>query len=334
VYALAVLGHYSGVDALLRRAGGPGLVILMFHRFSDAPDPHPITVRPPTFRRMVGWCRARGALVDLDSGLRALDEGRPGVRYAITVDDGYHDNLEALTCGGSTVPATLYVATGHIAAGTLWPYVLSDAVANSCRSDVRVELLGDEPLRLDSADLRRTALDRLVPALKTVPYSAFDSTLEEVLSALGPCPPRTGDMLDWDDVRLLRDRGVDIGAHTVGHPILSRADDATAAAEIVGSRDRLEAELGVPPRHFAYPNGGPGDFLDRDVRTVVDAGFASAVTTIEGVNRPATDRFRLHRFNVHEDRFRTPGGRLSRALLFSETSGLLAWARGRRGSTA
>lgn len=329
VYGLAVVGHHLGVDALLRRVTGPGLVLLMFHRFDDAPDPHPITVRPGTLRRVAAWCRARGALVDLDSGLRALDEHSPGVRYAITVDDGYRDNLEALASLGAPVPATLYVTTGHIGGETLWPYALSDAVEHSRPGSVTLDLLGPDTVYLDTPERRQQALERLVAALKTVPYAEFDRTLTELLAALdSDAPPRTGDMLDWDEVRRLGRMGVEIGAHTVHHPILANADDHAAAAEILDSRDHLTAELGAAPRHFAYPNGGTRDFLDRDVATVVAAGFASAVTTVEGVNRPTNDRHRLLRVNMHEGRFRTPTGRLSRALFFSETSGLVAWARG------
>lgn len=330
VYALAVIGHYLGVDAVIRRVRGPGLVLLMFHRFSDVPDPHPITVRPATFRRMAAWCRARDTLVDLDTGLRALDDHRAGVRYAITVDDGYRDNFEALASLGAPVPATLYVATGHIDRDTLWPYTLSDAVAHSPHRSVELELLGPDRVCLDSPGQRQEALERMVAALKTVPYADFGTTLAEVLAVLSSdVPPRIGDMLNWDEVRQLSGWGVEIGAHTVHHPILANADDRAASSEILGSRDHLAAELGTPPRHFAYPNGGPGDFLHRDVTTVVDAGFSSAVTTIEGVNRATTDRFQLLRVNVHEGRFRAPTGRLSRAMFFSETSGLIEWVRGR-----
>ncbi|MFN3599996.1 MAG: glycosyltransferase [Dietzia sp.] len=335
VYALAVVGHYLGVDALIRRAGGPGLVLLMFHRFSDIPDPHPITVRPVTLQRIATWCRARGVLVDLDGGLRALDERRPGTRYAITVDDGYRDNLEPLACLGAPVPATLYVATGHIGGDTLWPYVLSDAIAGSPHRSLEFALLGPGTVHLDSPGRRQEALERLVAVLKTVPYSDFATTMSGVLATLdADVPPRIGDMLTWDQVRRLHRWGVEIGAHTVHHPILANADDRAAAAEIRGSRDHLAAAVGTPPRHFAYPNGGAGDFLERDVATVVDAGFSSAVTTVEGVNRVTTDRFRLLRVNMHEERFRTPAGRLSRALFFSETSGVVAWARGRAGAVA
>ncbi|AWH92925.1 hypothetical protein A6035_12930 [Dietzia lutea] len=80
----------------------------------------------------------------------------------------------------------------------------------------------------------------------------------------------------------------------------------TADADTMRHRgfwERITAEVGAVPRHFAYPNGGPSDLLDPDVAAVADAGFVSAVTTSEGIHYADSDRFRLLRFNVHEERF-------------------------------
>jgi peptidoglycan/xylan/chitin deacetylase (PgdA/CDA1 family) len=45
----------------------------------------------------------------------------------------------------------------------------------------------------------------------------------------------------------------------------------------------MEAELGRPCRHFAYPYGDPGSAGERDYRLTAEAGFASAVTTRRGL---------------------------------------------------
>lgn len=51
---------------------------------------------------------------------------------------------------------------------------------------------------------------------------------------------------------------VDIGAHTLTHPILANETDLRAEEEICSSITRLEAMLGHPVLTFAYPNGVPG----------------------------------------------------------------------------
>jgi peptidoglycan/xylan/chitin deacetylase (PgdA/CDA1 family) len=53
---------------------------------------------------------------------------------------------------------------------------------------------------------------------------------------------------------LVRHPLVEIGSHTSGHTSLADADEATAYAEMEGSRVELEELLGVEVRSFAYPD--------------------------------------------------------------------------------
>ena len=51
---------------------------------------------------------------------------------------------------------------------------------------------------------------------------------------------------------------------------------------IVQRRRRIEAEIGQPVRHFAYPFGDRGSAGERDFRLAREAGFDTAVTTRRG----------------------------------------------------
>lgn len=103
-------------------------------------------------------------------------------------------------------------------------------------------------------------------------------------------------LLGWDDVVALDRQGtLRFEAHTVSHPSLIALDEASAAAEIRESRIELAERLGRPVSAFAYP---AGLFGDRDRRLVAEDGYAAAVTCEPGVNRPDTDRLRLHRRQI------------------------------------
>ena len=91
--------------------------------------------------------------------------------------------------------------------------------------------------------------------------------------------------------------GVTVGSHTVTHPILTRMPEEEVTRELFQSRQRLEEELGVPIRHFCYPNGRPQDFTPAIQRLVKAAGFQSACSTIGGINQPSEDRFALKRLD-------------------------------------
>jgi len=102
-------------------------------------------------------------------------------------------------------------------------------------------------------------------------------------------------------VRAMRRAGMQIGAHTLTHPILARLDADSARAEIGGSKRFLEALLDEPVTLFAYPNGKPGrDFSDESVAIARDLGFETAVTTAWGVADRNSDRLRLPRFTPWE----------------------------------
>ena len=90
--------------------------------------------------------------------------------------------------------------------------------------------------------------------------------------------------------------GVEIGAHTISHPILTSLDNDSARLEISGGKKELEAIIGKPVRLFAYPNGKVGkDFDGRHVAMVRDAGFDAAFTTAVGAITRNQDRYQLPR---------------------------------------
>lgn len=330
-WAIALMCHYSGADALYRRLRGPALAILMFHRIRDEPDPYPLSITRSKFLAILHWLRHGNYLTGLDTGLQALAAGAPGTRYALTFDDGYRDNL-ALLEAPEPPPAVVYLATGHIGGDPIWAYRLAGAVA--ARSNNRIDLR-DMALGCWSIDDGKSAigfLNDVGERLKMLPAEALERSVAEICARLDPAPLSPGldsGMLDWAQAQRLHRAGIEIGAHTVHHAILSRVGESAAREEVVGSRDAISERV-APPRHFAYPNGSTADFGERDVELVRSAGFATAVSTIEGVNRPGADPYRLRRHNIHEQRFHSPLRRFSRALFFSETSGILDWLRTRR----
>jgi peptidoglycan/xylan/chitin deacetylase (PgdA/CDA1 family) len=82
-------------------------------------------------------------------------------------------------------------------------------------------------------------------------------------------------LLNWDALRRLREQRVEIGAHTRTHVDLSRLTNGQLTDEIVGSADRIAAEIGYVPSTFAYPFGAVSDAAVH----LVAARFAWGCTT-------------------------------------------------------
>jgi peptidoglycan/xylan/chitin deacetylase (PgdA/CDA1 family) len=106
---------------------------------------------------------------------------------------------------------------------------------------------------------------------------------------------RDGRMLTWDQIRLLKSQGIGFGGHTVTHPFVSRLSPAEASWETAECKRRIEEEIQAPVGHFAYPSGRDIDFSAWNKQVVRDAGYKSAVSTVWGINDPATDPMELRR---------------------------------------
>ncbi|MGZ3814607.1 MAG: polysaccharide deacetylase family protein, partial [Mucilaginibacter sp.] len=98
-------------------------------------------------------------------------------------------------------------------------------------------------------------------------------------------------------LKQLHQSGMEIGGHTVNHPILAKLDPKTAEKEILENKMFLENLLNTPLRYFAYPNGKPGtDYLSQHGQLIKDAGYQAALSTQWGVAQQTDDRWQLPRF--------------------------------------
>jgi peptidoglycan/xylan/chitin deacetylase (PgdA/CDA1 family) len=87
---------------------------------------------------------------------------------------------------------------------------------------------------------------------------------------------------------------MEIGGHTVSHPILATLDRARQRSEIGRSVTRLREETGGPVDTFAYPVGSRAAF-DGHTKAVLDElGVRRAFSFCGGFNRPG----RSQRFDV------------------------------------
>ncbi len=81
----------------------------------------------------------------------------------------------------------------------------------------------------------------------------------------------------------------EVAAHTQTHPHLPTLSSSQQQTEIAGSKSDLES-MGITGQSFSYPYG---EYTADTTQIVKDAGFSSAVTTIETAVSPGADRFQL-----------------------------------------
>lgn len=321
LYARALWG--SGLHRLVDRLSRPRLLVLYGHCV-DQPTTNgsldaDMKISGGRLGEILGALGRSHDLVTLGEGLerlRAGDARRSMV--ALTMDDGYRDNLHDLVpllerTGGR---ATVFLEGGAVAARELpWLHALGWLVGRVGAEEAATRVasrLGDAP----GSPAGVTEAGALKRKLK---YEADPGPRDAALAALvqeeGGDPAEIVDALylSHEEARALAAAGpVEVGGHTAHHPVLSRLDAAGQEEEIAGGAALLRdlfgeetpaagaAPLGSSGHVFAYPYGRRWDFDDRSPSAVRAAGYACAVTTHAGVNHATTDPYRLKRWPIHD----------------------------------
>lgn len=316
-------------------AQGAGAILTLHHVRPQATRgfaPHALLEITPEFLdAALGLIRAEGYdIVSLDEALLRLQRPkRERFFVALSFDDGYRDNVEHAwpVLAKHQAPWTLFVTPGFAdRTARLWWLELEEAIRALPAVDVALPD-GRFTARTETEAEKRRAYDRLYWRLRKGPETTLLSAIADLAAQAGidSAALVEHECLPWATLRALSGApGVTIGAHTLTHPMLAKHDVETARREIVESKARLEAELAMPVRHFAYPVGDPGSAGPREFGLAREAGFVSAVTTRPGHLVPE------HLGHLHAlPRVSLNGLHQNPAALRSMLSGLPFWLRNR-----
>lgn len=95
---------------------------------------------------------------------------------------------------------------------------------------------------------------------------------------------------------------VDFQCHTMFHPVLPSCNSEEAKREIIDSKELLEKEYRLSINAIAFPNG---DFCERDLNFVKEAGYKCSLTTEPGFNTKTSNIFRLKRISAWDSLSKT-----------------------------
>jgi peptidoglycan/xylan/chitin deacetylase (PgdA/CDA1 family) len=285
----------------LSRAGTSArLSVLIFHRVLLEIDPlFPDEIDASRFDLICGWLKSWFNVLPLDKAVAHLNAGTlPGRAACITFDDGYADNFQValpiLQRHGLT--ATFFISTGFLDGGRMW----NDTIIESVRALAGATLDGTSAglgrYSLDSVAQSQQVIGEIISKVKYLEIAERVKITETLARAASADLPKNL-MMTSTEVKRLFQAGMQIGAHTVSHPILARLSGEEAKREIQNSKVFLEELLGERVGLFAYPNGKPGeDYSPQTVDTVRKLDFDAAVSTTWGVTSSGDDLLQIRRF--------------------------------------
>jgi peptidoglycan/xylan/chitin deacetylase (PgdA/CDA1 family) len=266
----------TGLGSLIRRLKAwQGVVALGYHRVG-LPDKSYYAASwdatPSMFDEQVRLLKKEFDVIDPDDLDAAVRSGR-GRYVLITFDDAYRDNFEEAfpILKRLGVPATFFITTGFVDGRSIsWWDEVGWMVHASQKSELRADGWVDPALSLKAED-RKLAVKALTDRYKVLSAETAEAFMDVIAEATGSGRHPHGaydPWMTWDDIRALRAGGMHIGGHTVNHRMLGQLTTDEQEEEIVGCKQRIEAELGFPMRSLSYPDGGRRSF-DQDTRRIL-----------------------------------------------------------------
>lgn len=300
----ALLGR--GLELLPAKLGLPflhGFQILVYHRVQ--PTLEPLVMAPIATTQFDAQMKMIAKYFRPISLTQLISELESGIyikgTVCVTFDDGYADNYQyALPIlQNYKVPATVFVATDFVGTNKLlWYDRVLDAFKRTQKKSLEIEFAGLAGIPLVDLQTRNELAFQMLGALKKLAPIERDKIIDALFvkaEVAEDSKSKIRQMLSWDEVRELYTQGIEIGAHTCSHPILTLLSQAEIESEVFRSKQMIENELQASIKLFAYPNGQPGDFNEITKGILKKCGFSCALTTVNGVNDQNQDRFELLR---------------------------------------
>jgi peptidoglycan/xylan/chitin deacetylase (PgdA/CDA1 family) len=275
-------GLLGGIHA---RRNSRTLTAVMFHRVLEPADERwpgadaRYTVTPALLGECIEFFRRHYELVDGNAVTGAcLGEATlPSHALLVTFDDGWADTAEyALpVLRGHECPATVFVPPPVVGSRTgFWQEQVFAAWKLGTVGEAELERAWTEadgeapppPGWRDESNVRE-----LIARLRATDREVRDATVDRLTAAATEPRPQ---MVSLEQLRELRDAGLELGAHGMSHEPL--AELSTASEEIRESRRRLSELLdGAPVRSMSFPHGSYDEPALATARDEFDAVYTS-----------------------------------------------------------
>jgi len=241
--------------------------------------------------------------IKLSDAIDKLYEGNlPARSVSVSFDDGYADNYTTALpiLKKYNVPSTFFIATGYLNNGIMWNDVVIESIrhASKTASNLNLNDIDLSTYSLKTEVEQYKAVSDILARLKYLSFADRHNKTEKIATQVN-IKLSSNLMMTNEQLKSLKDENMEIGGHTVNHPILNTLNMEESRKEIIEGKKYLENLLGEKLKTFAYPNGRPDhDYNSMHTELVKECGFIGAVSTQRGIARSNSNRFELPRYNA------------------------------------
>ncbi|MCU1295973.1 MAG: polysaccharide deacetylase [Acidobacteriaceae bacterium] len=266
--------------------------VLMYHNFSAPGIKEPGALNVEAARAQLAYLRRHFRVVPLLDVAERLSSGKGFDKntVALTIDDGRLSCYEFFfpLLQQFEIPATFFVVSSFIRKED---WIWTD----------KVLWLSEQPNA--PTELSLAKINAFFRALNWMRPEARNEQIQTIAKRMGIVIPSEAPAqyapCSWEQLREMADSGlVEIGSHTVTHPIMSSITDEESRHELIESKRQLEEGLGRKVRSFCFPNGQPRDFRSNQIKQVRDAGYDCSVLAHFGLVKSGSDPYQMPRVGM------------------------------------
>jgi len=278
----------------------------LFHRVNPVRDKLWDPMDVSLFEKCIKYISERYVVTTIED-LALSSELYTSNKYAtIMFDDGYKDNITyaAPILTKYKCKASFYIVTDCISSNTLtWTHQLEFAFLSTKAKVIQLDfdflpenLKGKKIIDINE----KIALVKLLkPVLKKTSDENRVQVLNLILETFNDVDfPKL--MMNWDDIRELKNEGHYIGSHTVTHAMLGNmSDENKIKNELLLSGDQINEKLGYFPLSISYPVGSYNDTTKKLSR---EAGYKLGLAVKQNIYDPkADDLFEISRIELYNE---------------------------------
>lgn len=279
----------------------------LFHRVNPESDLIWPSIHPVFFVEIIKYLKTNYEIVPLENTI--IGNYKPSGKKqtcSIVFDDGYKDFVEYAMpiIKTQNIPASMYVVIDCVNKNLPpWTYLLNHLFTNTTLTSLEIESAYipndlNKNIWRDSFE-KIDFIKKLSPILKAIPNPERENIVSQIRLQIDDVQDPENLMMRWEDLRVVKGEGIEIGSHTVSHPMLSlNLFSSDIYHELKESAQVIEKEIGKYPLAISYPFGS----CDYRVKKIAkEVGYKMGLSVSSEISPKELDLFEIPRMQLYNE---------------------------------
>lgn len=282
--------------------------IILYHGISDLDyeKKNSGTIDKDVFQKQIKYLKRYYVNITLSSFISARETGDslPANGIIITFDDGYENNYRCavpiLRKYGFTASVFInprYVEMTENKEKVIFWWDIIDYLMEPENSADFISIFEDSGIKLSLSGSFLSFKDKMKELLKVIPLQTQEKIVNEMKSRFADniATSKFPSLMNWQQLRELKQAGVEVGGHTLSHFAVSMLPPDKFPEELVESKKIIEEKLSNSVEAFAFPYGNRNHYSQAAVQVLKEAGYKCALLVLNRDDEEEKDGFCLNR---------------------------------------